>query len=837
MPRPSRGAAATVLAAALLTGLSTAASGQASATAPLPTPCPSKTAHAWCDRSLSPDARALLFQKAMTRDEEITLVGGNGRGAAPHTGATYALPRLGLPAVYFSDGPVGPRQGAATAMPIPMALAAAFDPQLAYAHGREIADEARHKGNDVVFAPTVNIMRTPQGGRTYEAYGEETYLVAQTGRGWIQGAQSTGVIADVKHYLANNQEGQNGVPPLAAANGGRQLVDAQVDERTLREVYMPYFEAAVKQAKVGTIMCSYNRVNGTYACENAHTLQQVLEKEWGFKGIVLADYGASKDTVGNMNNGLDFVPAQGLTDASYDPNLIRVALASGAVSKATLDAHVRRILRTLFAYGYFDRPGYRIDEAGINVKGHEQIAESIEERAITLLKNQGILPLKPGIKKIAVIGPYANQFVTGGGSGTVTARSVVTALQGIRARAGNHVTVTYADGSDSTAAAALAKAADVAVVVVGDVQTEGQDKDCIDLNCRNDLANSESVLLLQGKTCGQVSCPLNGLNEDGLITAVAAAQRRTVVVLETGGPVVTPWRDSVAAVVEAWYPGQEGGTALARMLFGDVDPGGRLPATFPDSASQLPTAGSSQQYPGVAEQETYSEGLLVGYKWYDAKQLTPAYPFGAGLSYTNFRYGPLTVHAAKAPNQVAVASLDVTNTGPRAGIAVPQLYVSKPATTALPQPIRQLVGYRSMSIPAGRTVRVEFPLNDRSFASWSATGWTTAPGCYGLAAGSSSRSLPRHATVARGATCSGAEATLTSPSDYRLPLPAVATSRVVTAAAPAGAQPPSRAQSPLGVGGSLATTGLVPALPLLGLLGIGGALAMRRSRRAAGGGR
>jgi len=779
-PRRPRWAVTLAGVAVLVTGTLTAARTAYGADA-LPAPCPTTDAHPWCQRSLSPDARAQLFLSAMTEDEEITLVGGNGLGASPHTGATYAIPRLGLPAVYFSDGPVGPRQGAATAMPVPMALAATWDTQLAYAHGQEIADEAKHKGNDVVFAPTVNIMRTPQGGRTYEAYGEETYLVGQTGVGWIDGTQSTGVIANVKHYLANNQEGQQGVPPLSAANGGRMVVDAQVDERTLREVYMPHFEAAVKQAHVGTIMCSYNRVDGTYACENPHTLQQVLQQDWGFKGIVLSDYGASKDTVGNMNNGLDFVPAQGLTDASYDPTLIRAALASGAVSRATLDAHVLRILRTLFAYGYFDRLGYPIDESAIDVPAHQQTAQAIEEQAITLLKNSGVLPLSPSVRKIAVIGPYADQFVTGGGSGTVTARSVVTALQGIKARAGSGVTVTYADGSDQAAAAALAKAADVAVVVVGDVETEGQDKDCIGLNCTSDLANSQSVLLLQGKTCGQVSCPINGTNEDGLVSAVAAAQPETVAVLETGAPVLTPWRDQVKAVVEAWYPGQEGGTALARVLFGDVGPGGRLPVTFPASADQLPTAGSVAQYPGVAEEEQYSEGLLVGYKWYDAKGLTPAYPFGAGLSYTTFSYGPLTVHAAPGPNQVAVATIDVTNTGGRDGVAVPQLYISKPATADLPQPVRQLVGYDSVQIPAGRTVRVSFPLDDRSFASWAPSGWTVVPGCYGLAAGSSSRSLPSSAVVARGADCPGAGPVLGTAGDFSLPLPAPASSQLVAA--------------------------------------------------------
>jgi beta-glucosidase len=759
--------------AVALAGSGSSSSVAAATDAP-PAPCPTQQAHPWCNRSLSPDARALLFQQAMTQDEEITLVGGDANGAAGHTGATYAIPRLGLRAIYFSDGPVGPRQGSATAMPIPMALAATWNPQLAHADGQEIATEAKDKGNDIVFAPTVNIMRTPQGGRTYEAYGEDTYLNAQTTVGWIQGAQSTGVIATVKHFVANNQEGQGGAPPFVATNGGRQLVDVQVDERTLREVYFPQFEAAVKQGKTGALMCSYNKVNGTYACENPHTLLQVLEGDWGYKGIVLADYGASKDTAGNMNNGLDFVPDEGQVDFSYQPQLIQAALATGQVSRATLDAHVRRILRTLFAFGVFDRPGYANSDSQINVAADQQTAERTEERAITLLKNDGVLPLKPGIKTIAVIGPYANRFVTGGGSGGVTPRRIITVLQGIIARAGKRVTVTYADGSDQAAAAALAKAADVAVVVVGDVETEGQDKDCIGLNCTSDIVNSEAVLETSGSSCGAQSCPLNGTNEDGLVSAVAAAQKKTVVVLETGAPVLTPWRAQVPAILEAWYPGQEGGTAIARVLFGDVNPGGRLPATFPADASQLQTAGDPMKYPGVAEEESYSEGVFVGYKWYDAHKFTPAYPFGYGLSYTTFRYGPLNVSVTRRANQVATATIDVNNTGRRAGIAVPELYISKPALSGLAQPPRQLVGYDSVNVPAGRTVRVSFPLNDRSFATWDSTGWRVIPGCYGLAAGSSSRSLPGHAFVSRGAHCAGAGAKLGTSGSFFLPLPATA---------------------------------------------------------------
>ncbi len=782
--RLSRLKGALALLAMTLALAGSGAPSAADSTAAPPSPCPTQQAHPWCNRSLSPDARAALLQGAMTEDEEITLVGGNGTGSSPHTGATYAIPRLGLRAFYFTDGPVGPRQGVATAMPIPMALAATWSPSLAYAHGQEIATEARDKGNDFVFGPTVNIMRTPQGGRTYEAYGEDTYLNAQTTVGWIHGAQGAGVIATVKHYVANNQEGQLGVPPITSANGSRQLVDVRVDERTLREVYFPQFEAAVKQGQTGALMCSYNKVNGSYACENHHTLQQVLEGDWGYQGIVLSDYGASKDTAGDMNNGLDFVPNEGEADQAYQPQLIQLALLTGQVSRATLDAHVRRILRTLFAFGVFDRPGYVNDDSQINVAADQRTAEQIEERAITLLKNDGVLPLRKGIKRIAVIGPYANRFVTGGGSGQVTPRQVVTVLQGIAARAGKGVTVSYADGSDPAAAAALARTADVAVVVVGDVETEGQDKSCIDLNCSSDLANSDGQAFAGGSLCTPPGCPPNGTDEDGLISTVAAAQPKTVVVLETGAPVLTPWRDQVPAILEAWYPGQEGGTAIARVLFGDADPGGRLPATFPADASQLPTAGDPLKYPGVAEEENYSEGVFVGYKWYDAHRFDPAFPFGYGLSYTTFRYGPLHVSATPGSNRVATATIEVTNTGRRSGLAVPELYISKPATATLPQPVRQLVGYASVLVPAGRTVKVSFPLNDRSFATWESTGWVVLPGCYRLSAGPSSRTLPSGATVARGAACAGAGAKLGTAGNFFLPLPATPTTKLVAVTRP-----------------------------------------------------
>ncbi|MSZ77210.1 MAG: hypothetical protein F2667_08915, partial [Actinobacteria bacterium] len=648
---------------------------------------------------------------------------------------------------------------------------------LARRYGATVAEEAKHKGNDVVYAPAVNILRTPQGGRSYEGFGEETFLVARTGVEWIRGAQSTGIIANIKHYLANNQEGLVGLPPFFAVDGSRLAVNVNVERRTLREVYMPQFEAAVKQGRVGTVMCAYNRVLGSYNCENPFTLVQVLRREWGFQGFVLSDYAASKDTAGNMNNGLDFVPAQGQLDFSYTPALIQLALATGMVERETLDEHVRNILRTLFAFGVFDRAAYAEDEEAIPVRRHARTAQDIEERAITLLKNSGVLPLDPRVRRIAVIGPYADRFVTGGGSGGVSPRSYVSALRAITDRAGPGVEVTYTDGLDRTAATAAASAADVAVVVTGDVQTEGQDKSCIGLNCSTDIENSNATLLSIGSSCLQQSCPLNGLDQNGLISAVAAAQPDTVVVLQTGGPVLTPWRSEVAALIEAWYPGQQGGRAIARVLFGDTDPGGRLPATFPASASQVPTYGQRSWYPGILEEVTYGEQLDVGYKWYDAHGFDPAYEFGAGLSYTSFSYGPLRLRPATGPNQVAVATMTVTNTGDRAGVAVPQLYLAKPGSADLPQPVRQLVGYASASIPAGGRVRVLFPLNARSFASWGADGWTVAPGCHRLSVGSSSRMLTSSALLSPGAGCERRHVEIGVRGGFDLPLPPM--SRVV----------------------------------------------------------
>src|SRR3954468_6855341 len=306
--------------------------------------------HPWCDASLTPDARAGLLLEQLTQDEKISLLAGDepfgvAGGAHSHTGTSDGIPRIELPTTYYSDGPVGPRQGKTTAMPIPMALAATFDPRLAYRYGGLVANEVKAKGNDVVFAPTVNIMRTPLGGRTFEGFGEDPYLVGRLAVQWVKGAQAQGVIGDIKHFAANNQEGQSaaanaggpgqplGPPPTS---GNRMTVNSVVDERTLREIYLPQFEDAVKEAHVGSVMCSYNKLNGQYACENEHLLNEILKRDWGFKGYVLADYGAAHNTAASLNNGLEFEPWPGF---SYGPTPVNAALVSGQASPQIVDEH------------------------------------------------------------------------------------------------------------------------------------------------------------------------------------------------------------------------------------------------------------------------------------------------------------------------------------------------------------------------------------------------------------------------------------------------------------------------------------------------------------------
>ncbi|TDE22894.1 glycosyl hydrolase [Actinomadura sp. 6K520] len=675
--------------------------------------CGDPAARPWCDPSLTPERRTDLLLPRMTADEKIAMLAADDPFGGPlggyfetaHADTNDGIGRLGIPPVYMADGPAGVRQGKATALPAPIALAAGFDREAATLYGRTVAWEARHRGNDVVFGPTVDVLRTPRNGRTFEGFGEDPHLSATLGVPWIEGAQSQGVMTAVKHMAVYTQETD------------RLSLGMTVDPRTLREIYLPPFEAAVKQGGTATVMCGFGKLNGRWACEDGAVLNDILRSEWGFQGYVASDHFAPKDAGDAANGGLDMELPVGFR---YNAFMLKTAVSQGKVTQATVDGHVRNILRTMFRFGVFDRQAYPNDLTAIDRTASETAARRIEEAGITLLKNDGVLPLEaPG--SIALIGRAAQESPSGHGSAQVVPFGTVSAQQGIARRAGAGARVSHTNGDDRAEAANLARQADVAIVFATDSQGEFFDKSCLTLQCGE---------------------PLRG-DQDALISEVAKANPNTIVVLNTGGPVLTPWAGQVKGIVEAWYPGQEAGNALARVLYGDVDPGGRLPVTFPVNENDAPTSGNPAQYPGTNQNVTFSEGVMVGYRHYDSKGITPRFPFGHGLSYTTFRYSDLVA----GTDSVKVT---VTNTGSRKGIAVPQLYIGMPSPGVdVPQPPKQLKGFTKVTLAPGESTRVTFPLSSRSFAYWNegAKAWKVADGCYRVLVGSSSREIAETATL------------------------------------------------------------------------------------------
>jgi beta-glucosidase len=714
--------------------------------------------HPWCNTSLRPARRAQLLLDAMSESDRIGVLTGQ------------AASDVGMPAITWTDGAVGAGgvgsgSSGATAMPAGIALAANFSPTMAYRYGRIVGIEVRHRGFDGDYGPTVNIMRTPLGGRTFEAYGEDPFLAAQTAVGWIQGLQAQGVMADVKHFAENNQEGQYGVSPLFGAYGGRTIVDVHVDPRTMHEIELVPFQAAIQRAHSAATMCSYNLINGVYACSNHTLLTQILRRQWGFAGFVTSDAASCHETAPDMVAGLNF----DIVYTCYNAAEVRAALADGTISQSLLDRRVFEILRELFAFGFFDHPAWKKDTGLDNVRAHEAVADQAEEGGAVLLKNDGLLPIDPGrVHSIAVIGPAANQYIHGNGSSQVTPYLETTALAGIEQRARqDHIRVAYASGSSPSGAESLARRSNLAIVVAADTESEGVDKSCLALvpQCSQSQATPADPQDTQAAFG----------NQDQLISDVARANRHTVVVLETGAPVLTPWREAIGGLLEAWYPGEDGGTAIAHILFGDADPGGRLPATFPRHAGDIPTAhGGAAEYPGVVTptrdcivytdsvpcpyyQEYYSEGVMVGYRWYQDRRIAPAYPFGFGLSYTTFRFGHLRIIRRRGTERYDVA-LEVTNTGARSGWAVPEVYVSLPSRRAVPEPPWQLKGFAKLTLRPGRSAEITIPLDARSFSYWSdaAGGWRIARGCDTVGVGPSSADLPLRGAIAQGgARCPG----------------------------------------------------------------------------------
>jgi beta-glucosidase len=718
-----------VLAAGLATGSSPArAAGQCGA---------------WMNQHRSPSERAHSLLHAMDLSDKINMVTGstgNPTVSYPNygsAGVVSALPALCVPALVLNDAAagIGDTQILTTAFPDGVTQAATWDPRLLRELGNVLGAEAFAKGVNVLLGPGANILRDPLNGRGWEYYGEDPYLTGQSVAAIIRGIQENPVVATVKHYLADDQEG--------TSNNNFGTVSNNVASRTMHEIELPPFEAAVR-AGVGAAMCTSEQVNGVYACQDRKYLTQVLGRQFRFPGWVMSDWQAAQSTVASANAGLDME----MPSAQYYGPALQAAVEHGLVSLPTLNGMVYRILVTMFRFGLFDHVPHEGSQAfatNASTQRSTALALQVAEEGTVLLKNaHHVLPLSGPAKRIAVIGsPASPSGATlaeqGYGSGHVPEPGypvgVVSPLQAIAARAATAGDlVTYTDGSATQEAVLAARAADVPVVFVSDVSSEGFD--------RPDLTP-------RAGTCdpvNQTGCTYSSLDQNALVSAVAAANPNTVVVLQNGGPLVMPWLDEVKGVIENWYPGQVDGNAITPILFGDVNPSGHLPETFPRALADGPLR-TPAQYPGVNGQVSHSENLLVGYRWYTARHIAPMFPFGFGLSYTTFRFSGLSVTQTASG---ATVSVTVSNTGTRSGADIAQVYVGDPRVAN--EPPAQLEGYQRVALGAGQRVRVRIALSQRSFAHWSpaAGRWAVSPGCYTIMVGDSSASATLQASLVRG---------------------------------------------------------------------------------------
>ncbi|MFL6306107.1 MAG: beta-glucosidase [Candidatus Sulfotelmatobacter sp.] len=721
----------------------------------------------WENKILSPDERADLVIDKMTLDEKIQLLHGLGWetlfGPPPESGpGTRAIrpsgfipgiPRLGIPDLQMTDASMGVAGGGdksryATALPSTVAMAASWDSALSYETGTLIGSEVRAQGFNMSLGSGINLTREPRDGRTFEYMGEDPFLAGTLAGQILKAIKAQHVITDVKHYVVNDQE------------AGRFFVNSVIDKRSMRESDLLAFEIALRESNPGAVMCAYNKINGVYACEDDYTLNDVLKKELGFKGFVISDWGGTHSTTKAVLAGLDAE----MPGYSFLGEPLKKAVESGEVPMARLNDMVHRILRTEFDSGIVDNPpqAHVVDV----LRGFE-VAQKIEEKGAVLLKNEHAqLPLNAaGIKTIAIIGGHADTGVmSGGGSGqvspaggsavppspdrapgdplgifSITSYHRSAPLKGIAERAKGAV-VKFDPGTNPVSAATLAKASDVAIIFA--VQ----------------------------HTCENMDVPNLALpeNQDALIEAVAAANSHTIVVLETGGPVTMPWIDKVSAIIEAWYPGIRGSEALANILFGDVNPSGKLPVTFARTEADLPHPKHVDQpavepnhpipplqnlpiVPGISTNQTpfdavYDEGLKVGYKCYDAEKKEPLFPFGFGLSYTTYSYSELKTRSG---NGLSV-TFKVKNTGNRAGEETAQVYLTLPASTQ--EPPTRLVGWSKIALGPGEQKDVTVNVNPQmlSIFNLDKNSWAIVPGEYKVWVGRSSRDLPLNATIAVG---------------------------------------------------------------------------------------
>ncbi|MGD2068485.1 MAG: glycoside hydrolase family 3 C-terminal domain-containing protein [Gemmatimonadota bacterium] len=797
---------------------------------------------------------------AMTLDEKVSLLHGvRDPESLGQAGYIPGVPRLGIPPLRLSDGPAGIRvTSPATALPAPVALASTFSPELAREYGRIIGRDGRARGQDVLLAPMVNLVRVPHAGRNFETLGEDPFLAARLVEAEVAGVQEEGLIATVKHFVANNQENE------------RHSVSAEVDDRTLHEMYLPGFEAAIR-AGAGSVMASYNRVNGTYAAENARVLDDILRGEWGFDGFVVSDWGATHSMIPSLTAGMEMEMPSGRHYAG-----LADAVRSGELDEAFVDRAVRRILVPMERLGFLD--GSEAARPVPDVPTSSDGARRIAVAGAVLLKNEGdVLPLGPeDLADLAVLGPTAAQLlVGGGGSARVRPMHRGSPLEALRGAASASSGIAYARGYDVdgdvvptsalaplpdapagqaggggllrapagggpaavdatvdfTGAEALPAGTSVTWTGTLTAPVTGEYELRLQTSGGRGTLNLDSVPEERGRRSGffgasllptadgftnpalpahlEAGTPrpifitatapddapmeirlawtsdasrrarmdeavrlardahtavvfaydegtegrdrpdlsLPGLQDD-LILAVARANPRTVVVLNNGAPVEMPWADDVAAILQMWYPGQEGAEATAALLLGRAAPGGKLPVTFPRRAGDAPTS-TPERYPGVDGRGLYSEGIFVGYRWYDARDVEPLFPFGHGLSYVDFRYADLDVRPADGGFDV---SFTVTNTGSRDAGEVAQVYVGAPADAPVPMAEKALAAFERLTLPAGATRSVTLHVGAREMSFWSTGegGWILPPGEREVMVGSSSRDIRLRGRAAPG---------------------------------------------------------------------------------------
>jgi beta-glucosidase len=690
----------------------------------------------WMNPQLSPDERAEMVLKELTLDEKIDLVHGEGMPGWPGkvfpkaylgnggAGFVFGVERLGIPMIQMSDAAYGVRNSAdngrySTALPSPVASAASWDPQAACEYGALIGRELRAQGYNMTLGGGTNITREPRNGRTFEYLGEDPILAGTLVGNRIKCDQAQHVIGDIKHYAVNDQE------------SGRNEVNAVIGKRALQETDLLAFHIGIEIGNPASVMCSYNAINGDYACENKNLLTEVLKKAWKFKGFVVSDWGGTHSTVKASAAGLDNEEPEDI----YYGEPLKKAVQEGEVPVAELDDHVRRVLRSEFASGIVDYPRKR---SVVDVEGGLETSRQIAEQSIVLLKNdKGILPLdRAKVRSIAIIGTHADEgMISGGGSAQVdppgsTAPAwkahvwfPTSPLKAVAAKAPG-VSVKFASGADPAGTAALAKQSDVAIVFVH--QWSSEDFDLPNLSLPD--------------------------NQDAMIDQVASANPRTIVVIESGSVVTMPWIDKVSGVLEAWYAGSKGADAVANILFGDVNPSAKLPMTFPRSEADLPHPREVIPSPSMLGKAAvmatgeakptfevhYDEGLKVGYKWYDAERKAVLFPFGFGLSYTSYAYSELKVRAGKQPT----VTFTVKNAGSRAGAEVAQVYAALPADAG--EPPKRLVGWSKVKLQAGESKEVTISIDSAYLSVFdeASDSWKMVPGSYSFMAGGSSQDLP-----------------------------------------------------------------------------------------------